>query len=454
MSVALQPYTAPHPFRAVTGRGDALLARSFQRRVLAVCDLGFMAAIFMFSSDAFMFLGLNSLVWLACYGYLFLRLMISLPQMGEAIRRNWMFFLFPVLVSVSVLWSAAPNYGIRFSIQLMITVMMAVFIGTRFSPRQIFLTFLAMMFLAMLASAMNVTGAITPAYDGRENFKGIFLSKNALGHRAALFAISCTFALMIVPGMGRMWRLVGLTGLLTVTGMLAIAGSATGILFSVGASAGAMALWTVIHWRGAWAFLLAAILAPVAVTLMASGFMSVDPAAAVLGLVGRGTTLTGRTVLWEFGWQHYLDQPWIGYGVEGFWANPIFANDIMALRQRYGETVSGFHNLIVELLIMAGPLGLITHFTIVFVALYRCFWVARHRDDPYAAWAIMIVLANFGMAMLGPQMYQPHAIPIILTIALGTAFGLPQGMRATGGCPVRHPIQRAPTVTPEFRGIS
>lgn len=418
---------------------DDTMARHASRRprtrhlqasdLLAVIDGAFMALVFLISSDAFGFLGVQSLAWAMCYAYFMLRMALSLSQMSEAIRANWPLLLYPLLTLVSVLWSALPTDAMRFSIQLMVSVLMGVFFGSRFTPRQIFLAFFGVMLFAMTVSVMNLTSAITPAYDGRHLFQGIFSSKNALGHRAVLFTASCTFGLLVLPRFRLRMRLACLMGLGIVAIVLAVAGSATGILFSFMASVAGVLLWGMLRSRGLWQFVLAICLGAVGLFLIASLFTKLDPLTFLLSLVGRDATLTGRTILWHFGWEHYLLRPWLGFGAAGFWENPHFASDILQLQRRYGDGVVGFHDLIVELLVMLGPLGLVTHMTLTIVCVYRTLWHARHRTDPYAAWAVIMILSIFGMSLLGVQYYQGHAIPLILVVALGTAYRLPPSRR-------------------------
>ncbi|WP_170293983.1 O-antigen ligase family protein [Paracoccus limosus] len=426
------------PYRA--GQASAR-AGSRAGDIMAITDGAFMATVFLFSSDAFVFLGVHSIVWLLCYAYFLMRLAISLSQLSDALVRNWVFLLYPMLAVVSVLWSQLPVDTLRFGIQLSVSVMMGIFIGSRFRPRQIFLAFFGVMLFAMFVSVLNLTSAITPAYDGRHLFQGIFNSKNALGHRAVLFTATCTFGLFVLPRLGIGLRLACVIGLGLVAIVLAVAGSATGILFSFAASCAGLVLWILLRSRGAWMFLLASCAAVLGLFLIASLFTKLDPLSFLLSLVGRDATLTGRTILWQFGWNHYLMRPWLGFGAAGFWENPHFASDILALQRRYGDGVVGFHDLIVELLVMLGPLGLIAHLSMTAVCLYRTLWHARHGADPYAAWAFIMILSIFGMSLLGAQYYQGHAIPLIFVVALGTAYRLPPSRREA-------PSARIPSIRP------
>lgn len=386
-------------------------------------DTGFAAAVFMLSSDAFMFLGLHSPLWLLCYGYCLLRLSMHFRLALQALAENWVFLLFPAISLFSILWSAQPSGTIRFSVQLAMTVLMAVFIGQTMQPRRILMIFGGVMTVAMLASLMNISGIFPRAYDHRGYFQGIFISKNALGHRAVLFAITCVFAAFILPRVPLRLRFMYIVMLAFTAFMVSISGSATSMLLCVVAPLTALALWVAMGWRDAWLALLGMIALAIAVTAGLVGLLRIDPMNEVLNLVGRDASLTGRTVLWDFGWRYYLQEPWLGYGANGFWTDPRFANSIIALQTRYGDGVVGFHNLTVELLVMLGPVGLVAHYSQIIVALRRAFFHARNHADPVAVWAIAIIIANFAMAQLGAQLYQPHAIPLILIVALGVSFG-------------------------------
>ncbi|SMO86655.1 O-antigen ligase family protein [Paracoccus laeviglucosivorans] len=418
-------------------------------------DSAFFAVVVLFSADAFMFLGLNSIIWLLCYAYIFLRMAMSLSQVAEALERNWVLLLYPALSASSVLWSDLPSETLRFSLQLGVTALIAIFLGSRFSIQQIYRTFFMVMFFTMIVSVMNLTSAITPAYDARDLFQGIFNSKNSLGHRAVLFAVTCAFGILILPNLRPRFRLACVMGLLCVTVVLMVAGSATGILFSVAASGAGMALWFLLRWRSAWAFLAAAAMAALGLFLIASLFTRLDPLSFLLGLVGRDATLTGRTILWDFGWEHYLAHPWLGYGAAGFWDNPHFASDIIALRSRYGEGVVGFHNLIIELLVTLGPMGVVAHCAMTLTALFRTFWHARYRANAYAAWAFTLILAIFGMSMLGAQYFQGHSIVIMLVLILAAAFPSPLAPRTASRMrPSSNPWDNSFPTFPEFKGMS
>ena len=49
--------------------------------------------------------------------------------------------------------------------------------------------------------------------------------------------------------------------------------------------------------------------------------------------------------------------------------------------------------------------------------------MVRRSRDVMAVWAITMTLTLFAMALLGPQLFNPHAIPLIVLISVGAALG-------------------------------
>lgn len=408
-----------HPGRH---RADAWRpARPLPRQLVAAGDYAFAFLVFLSASDAFTFVGTGTPQWLLIYAYFFARLPFVLGIYGRFLARNAVYLLYPGLCAISLLWSDIPVETARFAIQLIVSVLIAIFIGMRLTLDEIFSVLMAVFLFTMLASLANVGGALTPQFDHRGNFIGIFLSKNAFGHRSVLFVIGCVFLIFLMPGVSIARRAIYLVGLAATAYMVSIAGSATAVALTIGLGGLGATLHLVMTTRNGPALILPVGAAMIACGLLATVALGVDPVEALFSLLGRDSTMTGRTVLWDFGWEAYRTRPWLGFGAAGFWLNPAYAGAITTLQAQYGEGVLGFHNLIVELLVMLGPLGVVAHGLVGFVTLRRAIIFARRSNDPLAVWVIISLLAIYGMAMIGPQLYNGHAIPMILLVAMGVA---------------------------------
>lgn len=403
------------------------------RQLVAAADYGFAILVVFSSSDAFIFLGLSSLQWLLVYAYLFARILFTFRIFGAFVSKNAVFLLYPGLCALSVLWSDIPVETLKFSIQLIVSTFAALFIGMRLSLDEIFTIVMASFLIMMLASLANLHGALSPSIDVRGYFVGIFLSKNSFGHRSVLFVIGCVFLIFLMPRVSIARRAVYLVALGATAYMVSISGSATAMALTVGLGGLSTGLYLVLARRNGLALVLPVVAAVIACGLLATSVLGANPVQAVFDLLGRDPTMTGRTVLWQFGWEIYLTRPWLGFGADGFWVNPIYAGTLANLQAQYGEGLHGFHNLIVELLVTLGPLGLVAHGLAGFVALRRTILLSRQTSDPVAVWAITILLALYGMAMIGPQLFNGHAIAMILLIAIGAAAGKKLDARRLSG---------------------
>lgn len=416
----IRPIPGSPPVPMAPARAPSRSARRVP--LIDIADFGFMCLVFLIASDAFTFLGLHSALWLAAYGYALIRLALMFEAVARTAWRNRILLLYPGLCLLSVLWSDLPAETLRFSVQLLFSTLIAIFLGLRFELRQIFAALAGVLGLAILASVLNLGGALTPAYDHRGNFEGIFLSKNALGHRMVMFTVIGVFLVVLMARVPVRVRALGLLGLGATLLIIGISGSATAIVTSGVAALLGLALWVTLRVRGGWALVLAMVALPGAVLLFAVIGFEFRPVAGTLELLGRSPTLTGRTILWDFAAAHIPDRPVLGYGAAGFWDHPSIRHELALLQQRYGEGVHSFHNLWFELLIMLGPLGLVTHTLLVGTAARRSLVAARRDGDVYAAWALTMIAAMYAMALFGSQLYQQHAIPLMLVVAIAVSL--------------------------------
>jgi O-antigen ligase len=108
---------------------------------------------------------------------------------------------------------------------------------------------------------------------------------------------------------------------------------------------------------------------------------------ALLGLLGRDLTFSGRTTLWAMLWQKFLQHKWLGYGFGGFW--PVEYISI------WTQTVSWFplhaHSGYFDLLLALGFVGMA-----IFVYLFiRTIWQSvaylRHGNTRESLWPLTLL---------------------------------------------------------------
>ncbi len=118
---------------------------------------------------------------------------------------------------------------------------------------------------------------------------------------------------------------------------------------------------------------------------------------AVLGLLGKDKTLSGRTELWAAVVYAIGKQPWLGYGYAAFWeTNTRELNDV--LKMAWLEAPHA-HNGLLQLMLDVGAIGTILFLiTLVLVVGRAIIWVRRNRNEDSLwplCYLIFMVLYNF-----------------------------------------------------------
>jgi O-antigen ligase len=94
-------------------------------------------------------------------------------------------------------------------------------------------------------------------------------------------------------------------------------------------------------------------------TIVSVGLVMYFFADSFFDLLGRDSSLTGRTAIWAFAVDHFWDQPWIGNGYQQL-GGPQFLNAIFVA---FSQAIPGPESAYLELLLDVGIIG-----TLLFVA--------------------------------------------------------------------------------------
>ncbi|MCK5744733.1 MAG: hypothetical protein KAH44_00890, partial [Oricola sp.] len=108
--------------------------------------------LFTASGAVFRYGAVNTYIWYALYAWTLARLFVETPTLMRICIRNWGVLVWPALALASVVWSAAPGSTLRGGMQLLLTTLIALFIGTRFTLREIVIALTLVIFAAALAS--------------------------------------------------------------------------------------------------------------------------------------------------------------------------------------------------------------------------------------------------------------------------------------------------------------
>ena len=180
-------------------------------------------------------------------------------------------------------------------------------------------------------------------------FHGSFAHPNTLGRVSALTVLMCV-ALGQARMVSKAWWIIGIGA----SGFLLIASNSVTSLVALTLALGIS--WLRSRIPGALS----------SGRLFVIGWMSIciggsiwlfkwEVANAILGLLDRNPTLTGRTYLWQGVWNAVMQKPFLGYGYNGFWSGS--GNVATQVYDQAGWTTMSAHNGLMEIGLHVGILG-------------------------------------------------------------------------------------------------
>ncbi|TGQ65553.1 MAG: O-antigen ligase family protein [Mesorhizobium sp.] len=267
----------------------------------------------------------------------------------------WLPLLFVTYICFSVSWSQAPGTTARTAVQYLSHILCAYVAARTVSVRTLTIGALVGIFVVMLYS-LKVGAYSEDVLDGTYNFVGAFASKNQIGFVASL-GIYFSVVFLAFLRRGRLSFMLTVPVVLLSAYLLAISHSATSMasIPAVLALVALLAMSKLLSRRYRRVIFLvgAGLIVVVAFVALNLGLMDF-----VLGLFGKDSTLTGRTYLWEQGWNAAMRSPILGVGYAAYWVQG-FAEAERLWNEFYITTRTGFHfhNTYVEALVELGFTG-------------------------------------------------------------------------------------------------
>jgi exopolysaccharide production protein ExoQ len=136
-----------------------------------------------------------------------------------------------------------------------------------------------------------------------------------------------------------------------------------------------------------------------------------------LQLLGKDSSLTGRTVLWERARQMIHDHPFLGVGLQAFWVqgNP-YAEELWA-RFQPARTGYNFHNIWFEIGVHFGYVGLsIALLTACATSLSVMRWVLR-SPEPASCFFLAIVIFADARTFVESELFGQFSLLAFLYVA-------------------------------------
>lgn len=370
--------------------------------------------------------GVSTLIWAAIYLLALIRILSVWPAFFRLLARNWTYLMYPAVCLLSVVWSISRGVTLVGGIQLMMSVLIACYIGWRFSPRRLMLLVFTTMFMGTVFSMLNlaVGGALTqPLYSDVGGLLGIYTNKNMLGHYSAMATLlALTFLVAPRSEVPLLFRRAALIAVILCPVAVFMSKSMTAVLLlplymglTLLLNRRQLAGW--FRYGAIALIILIVALAPL--LLMMAG---IDLASVLFETTGKDATLTGRTDLWAIASGEIAKAPLTGYGFGAFWVAPRFES-LRFLVVQAGATAPTFHNFMADVGIGTGILGIIAILALILTTLRRVIGVWRADGSAFAVGCLVTVLMPLNFALVEPYLYRQHEVMLSWLIMLGVSLG-------------------------------
>lgn len=263
----------------------------------------------------------------------------------------------------STSWTNLSRYTAIDSLALAVTAGAGLYVGSRFTSRQLVVLVWMAMQSGVILSYLAVKRSWTEALDGEGNWAGIYFNRNSLGPVAMIGLITgCAVTISLWRARDLRWRreLMSCTIVLVVLDVVVYvrSGSSTSIAAAT-VSAIAGGTWIGIgRWHKVSGVPLRSIQRVVypsfvGITLLVA-WVGFRYQGAIIGLFGKADFFNGRSALWHYSWTGFLDRPFLGWGWRAAWSTPEF------LKRDLWWTTNGAswsHNGFLEVLLGGGIVG-------------------------------------------------------------------------------------------------
>ncbi len=300
--------------------------------------------------------------------------------------RSLILLMVPVLGVLSTGWSPVPSDALRGGMMMVLNFIIMVTIAARLDRREIVR---AVLFAGIVAIVLEA-----PNYE-QFPWGGSYGSKNLF----AIRMLVCVLAALAVMFDGKehiLLRLAAAPVALIALNFMLAANSATALVFSIAGVAIMVLLWMfwqpvarIRHLRSFVALFVIVLLGVAAIAYLA--MPNSNLVGEFLAAVGKDSTLTNRTVIWEAGNRVARDNPWFGIGLEGFWRMEVgAAQTLNELDHKAFGTRLSFHNSFIETKVALGYVGMTAFIIAISWTFYRTVMNWLHTQGMAASFFLTI----------------------------------------------------------------
>ena len=284
----------------------------------------------------------------------------------------------------SVFWSLDPGISFRRSIALLMTTLMGIFFAARYDwsefVQRLAYAFAFVVIITFIIVAVDPARGIHPTIHPGA-WRGAYTTKNYLGATMtrSLAVMLCAFVMR--PDRGWLWLPMAALSFLLVI----LSTSKTSLLsciFVIGA------FIFIRFYRRYPISRMVLIYGLLAIITLFTALMATIPEV-MLGLIGKDTSLTGRTGIWDNIFRSINERPILGYGYGVYWVDEFGPSYYVRLVLEWG--VPSAHNGWLETWLSVGIVGVLL-FGLLYIWTLMLAIMRLKRGGTETYWVIIITL--------------------------------------------------------------
>ncbi len=357
-------------------------------------------------SDVFWATGYACLIWFAA----------RKPTTYIALaRRNIPFLLAAAFAICSSLWSITPSISAYSGLLLFLNILVGFVLAERLGIERFIILIFGFAFTVQLASMGLAIIHHPSAFNEVGEVKGLYLHKNALSMHACLLYLT---SIVLLAAGWRRW--LSALGIVLALSSLALSRSGTGMLM-VALISGVFGI-CLLSARGRQVppLIAGVLLAVFCAVIAAVSLYNFDIVGSVLNSLGKDSTLTGRTVLWDEAIRLFEERPWFGLGYNSYWNSPECAT----LSINVGGWLGSFHNIYLDRLVDVGAVGL-GLFLIALANVIRTSWMKFQKEKTaISAWPFVYVCFISALGMSEFPIFWNGEFQLLLSFAAAATCGV------------------------------
>ncbi len=355
-----------------------------------------------------------------CVLYFMAQLFLSYKTVVPVMLKAWPLFLLPIFGLFSFIWSPYPAAAIRSGVFYLLTPLIISVIITRIQPRQIQRS---LMFAGMITVLMTIPlWAYLP--DG-----GPYAHKN---HMAVHILFCLLFCLSTVLDRDEpTWlRMLSVPFVLVCPLIIIGSQSATSLVMMLVGVTGLIAVRFLIvdlgrirHMRTT--IIMFGVITVLLVTIVILSFPNNDLVASFLNALGKDSSFSGRTAIWDAGVEISAEHPVAGVGLEGFWQYDVgTAQTLVENDYKDPGTKLGFHSAFLEVQVHLGYVGLSLFVLIIGWCIFNTFkrWAVEPTlaSSTFLLMTVVILTFSFTEGWLWGTF---NAVVTVFYVAAMSSFG-------------------------------